>query len=705
VKSRGEEKDLKNEHVRRIRLLALMMAATLAACGGGGGGGTTDGVSPAAKAADDAVTVPWNTTTSVSVTENDHVSGTVSIDVGVPGHGTARVEGGKLMYTPAQGYFGPDSFSYTVASSAGGRSASDTATVHVEVTATLQIEGTVADAPMPNAQIDVAVGGEHQVATTDAQGHYQLTLSTHDPSAFVTIDVTGSGTQSFVKLRSFVGSFASLAQRSSQSVVDSAKYPRLDVTHISTALAVLAAQANGGAAPASEEEFAASTARIDPAAWLDMATSIKMIADGHLVLPAGYADTLALVGAPSAYQAFLRSIGSASDVFSTVRNAVAEGMSAGAPAALNPGQSHTLVAYEMSWSPNVAYLIESSAGGEIKVTGNAGQVAAVVSRAEESITLSFSTSAPVYIDEVSADEVVDPSTGQSVWANFNLVTTALKLQQAAGVDNVIVVTPTRMRVWTSGPLAGQASPDPSPALSIPMHLADLAARLPIASSEFSSGMRWAGFLPASTISGAAADQDLFVMSTGMGATALNDAITYTFSVTDNLLTIDGAGTRRDYARLVDGTAAGSEAWLVIDRTPNGLPTSVAYIAVVSSPTPFSWSLGEAAHTWQLYASADSNWLYRLHGDSGLTGERQTWALGGPSGITQSLTWQFGGDQSITMNSPRSLGYELRVWLPVKRSGSSVCMLQSVSLYEAASGDASLAYRRVGCVADLGTTSP
>ncbi|GAA3349181.1 hypothetical protein GCM10020358_70350 [Amorphoplanes nipponensis] len=84
-------------------------------------------------AADDAVPVPDNLASTVTVTGNDSDPDGDALTVaavGPAGHGTATVTAGVVGYTPANGYTGADTFTYTVADGRGGTA---TATVSVTV--------------------------------------------------------------------------------------------------------------------------------------------------------------------------------------------------------------------------------------------------------------------------------------------------------------------------------------------------------------------------------------------------------------------------------------------------------------------------------------------------------------------------------------------------------------------------------------------
>ncbi len=85
-------------------------------------------------ALNDAYTVDQNSSANslnVLANDSDPDGDTLSITaVGTPAHGTATIAGTRISYTPAAGYAGSDSFTYTIADGRGG---SATATVSITV--------------------------------------------------------------------------------------------------------------------------------------------------------------------------------------------------------------------------------------------------------------------------------------------------------------------------------------------------------------------------------------------------------------------------------------------------------------------------------------------------------------------------------------------------------------------------------------------
>ena len=89
-------------------------------------------VTAALDAVDDSVTTAQDTAKSFNVFGNDSGSGFQIVSYTQPAHGAAVCTiAGDCTYTPAAGYNGPDSFTYTI----GNGLASDTATVSITVTA------------------------------------------------------------------------------------------------------------------------------------------------------------------------------------------------------------------------------------------------------------------------------------------------------------------------------------------------------------------------------------------------------------------------------------------------------------------------------------------------------------------------------------------------------------------------------------------
>jgi len=93
----------------------------------------------------DSVVVGHDETTSLDVLANDSDPDGDPLtlaSVSAPAHGTAVIANNAVLYTPAAGYFGPDTFSYVVAD---GRTGATSATVSVNVTTINHAPRAVAD--------------------------------------------------------------------------------------------------------------------------------------------------------------------------------------------------------------------------------------------------------------------------------------------------------------------------------------------------------------------------------------------------------------------------------------------------------------------------------------------------------------------------------------------------------------------------------
>ncbi|MGB6054080.1 MAG: putative Ig domain-containing protein, partial [Burkholderiaceae bacterium] len=81
-------------------------------------------------AVDDSASTPANQAVTINVTANDSGPITSTAIVTPPAHGSAKVEGLNVVYTPAANYFGSDSLTYA-ATGPGGTSAPATVTITV----------------------------------------------------------------------------------------------------------------------------------------------------------------------------------------------------------------------------------------------------------------------------------------------------------------------------------------------------------------------------------------------------------------------------------------------------------------------------------------------------------------------------------------------------------------------------------------------
>lgn len=285
----------------RPAALALIIPALLAACGGGGGGGSTPDTVPVVSAHPDAVSAERNRTLVVSVLANDSVTsgGKLQlVSVTSPAHGTAAVSGDTVTYTPAAGFYGKDSFNYTV-TTAGVATASVTATVAVEIVAPVTMTGKVVDAPV-GAKATILVGTKSFDATLDAQGNFATKVQLDAPTSMVSITAQGTGNMAHVKLASLVGdSQTVLDAAGATEQVSPATLANTNVTAFSTALYALLVNYNNGVVPATQQALDAASAKFGVIELVQRAALIRALSGtanepAVLSMPATAADTLAL---------------------------------------------------------------------------------------------------------------------------------------------------------------------------------------------------------------------------------------------------------------------------------------------------------------------------------------------------------------------------------------------------------------------------
>ena len=219
----------------------------------------------------------------------------------------------------------------------------------------LIISGVATDMPLSNAHITATVtrpasgrpiirsgrpSVEEYFTTADVDGNYTIEVDTVTLEDFITLRADGTGEQSRGTLTSTVGSVDVLHTVGDDGsiVVGASAFPALDITHISTALAVLAEDVNG-APITTDAELAAAQSGVMGADLLNMSAVIKTVIDNaNVVLPAGVSNTLELVSDPAAFEPFVANLEMNFPAeFAAATNAIGSPVQAGYDPAEVPG--------------------------------------------------------------------------------------------------------------------------------------------------------------------------------------------------------------------------------------------------------------------------------------------------------------------------------------------------------------------------------
>ena len=159
------------------------------------------------------------------------------------------------------------------------------------------LSGRVIDQPIPNATVVATVADQSFSTVADGDGNYRLpiTLPTAQAASTLMVVATGTGAQSTVQLVSLPGSLATVASDAgADGVLMAAENIRANVTHVSTAEAVLVMELAGGATPSGQDQLDMAKRQLDPVQLFDLAATIKLIVDtADYELPAGVTNTLA----------------------------------------------------------------------------------------------------------------------------------------------------------------------------------------------------------------------------------------------------------------------------------------------------------------------------------------------------------------------------------------------------------------------------
>ena len=625
-----------------------LAAATLAALAGCGG---SDAPDAQATAQDDSATVAWNTASTLAVTTNDTIAnGTASITVTTaPTHGTATVEGGSIVYTPTAGYFGADSLQYTL--NVGDKHSS--ANVQLAVAAHMTISGTVRDAAMPGAQVVLTVGGSALPAVTaDADGNYTVDVVTTTPSDFITLQATGVGPQANVVLSSLVGDAgATAAVAATDGTVSAAALPAANVTNVTTAEAVLTAQALGKA-PTSSADIAAAQGQFSSAQTIQMATAIKLVADAGVALPDGAANTLALVSNPATYTGFVTTQATTNaTVFNATQAAVLADPSIAvappAPAAGKPDVDMVLTLGQGAAAQPITKMT-LKADGTAVVAGAPAQAATWVANGSEiDVTYQTPPSSTTYATASDGNQYQATETD-----------TGFKVRQLG--TGTATLSTTGSTTFVEGPDNGITTALADNWLTFTI----VTSTLPFHDADFAIGTEWAGVLTAD-FDPATADytnQDTLKIVDATHVLFERTGVTGTFQVTAGSLvvTTDGGATF-SYTHLFTGPR-GEERWLTT-RLVDGAPTWVWDAAMVKVTPGLSFTQASAVNDYLSYINvglATGQFYIDLRADGTGSGS----SLAGDAHLQHPIgTWVIGDDGSETLT---------RYYCSVDSSGVGTC---------------------------------
>jgi len=205
--------------------------------------------------------------------------------------------------------------------------------------------------------------------TADADGNFTLEMDTVMQEDFVTLEAEGVAEQEGATLTSTIGSVGSLQDVGADGsiVITSGG----DITHITTALAVLAEIANGGPIT-TDGELALAQSQVDGAELLIMASVIKTVIDNpNVVLPPGVNSTLELVSNPAVFDDYVQFLeDNFQDEFTTAIVETSENLSTGYEPAEMPGTMYTVQRDELPLTgESVVFDFDANGNGNV-IPGN-----------------------------------------------------------------------------------------------------------------------------------------------------------------------------------------------------------------------------------------------------------------------------------------------------------------------------------------------
>lgn len=221
----------------------------------------------------------------------------------------------------------------------------------------LRLQGSVNAGPVANALVSAQVSGRTYQTLSDAVGAYRLDIRADGPDDFVLLSAQGAPEQAVVRLQSLLGEAGRLAvEAGNDRILDASEDAQTDITHMTTAQAVLVTAANGDMAPESDVALTQRSQNFSLDALRESAAMIRLAVNDGFALPAGVSDTQTLVSSPEALLAFKSALPDG------VLDAAVEGLAETLPAsvAFMPGQVSSEYALYL---PSPVGTVDSITGG------------------------------------------------------------------------------------------------------------------------------------------------------------------------------------------------------------------------------------------------------------------------------------------------------------------------------------------------------
>ena len=662
---------------------ALLIAIALAACGGGGGGsGNPPAVQdPVPSAQPDQGAAELNKPVTLAVLGNDSITNNGKLalsSVTAAAHGTATISGDKIVYTPAAGFFGKDSFSYTV-KDAGVGAASATGQVDVNVTAKLTLTGKVVDIPGA-VPVTIAVGATVVNATTDASGNFSAPVTLDTPASMITITAQGTGERAFVKLASLAGdSQLAVTAAGSGATLSPAQLPGLNVTSFTTALYANLVRKNGGVAPATQAMLDTTAANITWNEYTQVATTLRRLtgkAGGAPTrpFPAGTTDTLALVLNAALYTEFVKHL--PTDDILVLGNAMAEENALGSVPSLTIDKTKSMLLFNntVCCANPVPELVLNPDGTGSFFDGNVRHAGTWL----KNDALTFTLNTPAVRDDVLFNDL-----GQF---DVQYITKQFKILQTTGAGSSGFVNMRRVDTlhYTHGEYPDSVAPDTTE----PFVFAEWA---PLSSPTDIAGTTLAGLVdPASIHEPSGSVQIVVAFAADGSATSPQlPGLAISWKMQDGKLVIDyGSGRVHTLARFRTN-AIGLERWLM--RAGEGAEYTPQELTMVKVQPALAFTEANAVQHWRnnpssLYIGSHTNIVVTADFLAGedtqaadgtiSSGKLNSWLIEGGKLVIRSYRTASGATVGVCPTGEACTLRTQRTWTMIRNDGNVTTVLES-----------------------------